>query len=362
VSAPSRTLGILGGGQLGRMIAEDSKKLGVRSICLDPTAGCPASQVCAEAITAPFSDLAAARRLLEKCDAITLEWENVPAELVAALEKEKPTHPSSAVLRTIQDRLTQKDFLKARGFPQTGYESAPSRRLGILKRRRHGYDGKGQMRIASPGDWDKAGELLKEPCVLEDVVDFEREISVVLARTPAGEIRPFPVAENVHKNGILHLSWAPAGIPEAVARQARELAGAVAEALGHVGVMAVELFLLKDGGLLVNEIAPRVHNSGHYTLGACATSQFEQHARAVLGLPLGDPAQKSPAVMLNLLGDLWKSGEPDWRKLEARGAAVHLYGKAKAAPGRKMGHATFLGPDLARLKAEAEAAFRELSR
>ena len=214
----------------------------------------------------------------------------------------------------------------------------------IVKRRRHGYDGKGQARFSSAEDAAKGADIFAAPCVWEKVVPFAKEVSVVLARARDGEIAVYPLAENLHRNGVLHATRAPAQVDAAAARRAEELARGLARTLGHVGVMAVEMFLLADGTLLVNEIAPRVHNSGHYTLGACATSQFEQHARAVGGLPLGRVAQAAPALMVNLLGDLWAGGEPDWALLRSiPGATLHLYGKASARAGRKMGHYVVVG-------------------
>lgn len=365
---PGATLGILGGGQLGRMIAVEARRMGYRTVCLDPTPDCPAAQVCDKAITAAF-DEKAALALADECDVVTLEWENVPAALVGAAASRKPVHPSASVLSTIQDRLVQREFLKKHRFPQTRFASVDSKaelasaaeRLGypcLLKRRRHGYDGKGQLKLESPRDLEKAGPLLEAPCVLEAWVRFSKEVSVVLARGQDGRTASFPLSENVHRAGILHTSRAPAAVSAALARRAEKVAAGVAKALGHVGVMAVELFVVA-GKLLVNEIAPRVHNSGHHTLGACATSQFEQHVRAVCGLPFGATDLLSPVVMVNLLGDLWKDGEPGWRAALSPRVKLHLYGKARPAPGRKMGHALILG-DPAKGVREAEALLRAL--
>ncbi len=367
---PGATLGILGGGQLGRMIAVEARRMGYRTVCLDPTPDCPAAQVCDEAITAPF-DAKAARALAAESDVVTLEWENVPAALVEAAAARAPVFPSSSVLSTIQDRLVQREFLKKRRLPQTAFAEVSSHaelflaaeKLGypcLLKRRRHGYDGKGQLKLRSPRDLETAGPMLEAPCVLEAWVPFSKEVSVILARGQSGETSAFPLAENVHRGGILHTTRAPAAVPARLARRAQRLAADIARALGHVGVMAVEMFVLRNGrGLLVNEIAPRVHNSGHFTLGACKTSQFEQHVRAVCGLPLGDARLLSPVVMVNLLGELWANGEP--RFFEALGAdmKLHLYGKAKPAPGRKMGHALILG-DPAKGLRRADALLRRL--
>jgi 5-(carboxyamino)imidazole ribonucleotide synthase len=259
------------------------------------------------------------------------------------------------VLRTIQDRLVQKQFLDRIGLPQAKWADASelSSALAvcgapsILKVRRAGYDGKGQFRIESEADATaQFAKLRGEPAVLEEVVRFVREISVVLARGEDGETRFFPIAENVHRKHILHTTRAPAPMPEAQAQRAREIAKKVADSLAHVGVMAVEMFELADDRLLVNEIAPRTHNSGHYTYGACATSQFEQHVRAICGLPLGDPRPLTGAVMVNLIGDLWSGGQPPWHHvLSNPQARLHLYGKDRAAPGRKMGHVLVLDDD-----------------
>lgn len=350
---PGGRLGILGGGQLGRMIALETRRLGIATAVFDPTPGGPAAQVCDEAVVAPFSDAAAAVALAKRCDAVTLEWENVPAELVEAVGASAPTFPSASVLRTIQDRLTQREFLASHGFPQTEFRKidtiADLRSFGfpaVLKTRRHGYDGKGQAVVKSEADLPKSEALLREakiPCIAERFVSFDKEVSVVLARGRDGSCAVYPIAENVHKDGILRETFAPARLPLELGRQAAVLALGIADKLGHVGVMAAEMFLAQ-GKLLVNELAPRVHNSGHYTLGACVTSQFEQHARAVCGLPLGDPAPLTQSLMINLLGDLWSNGEPRWEKVLARGdVKLHLYGKAKPAPGRKMGHLLVLG-------------------
>jgi 5-(carboxyamino)imidazole ribonucleotide synthase len=368
---PGATLGILGGGQLGRFLALAARGLGLRSIVLDPTQDCPASQAADKHVRAAFDDLAAAAALARESDVVTLEWELIPAETLRRIETEGPLHPSSRELSLLQDRLTQKRFLEKEGFPQTPFRAVEDASqleeaavaLGfpcLLKRRKAGYDGKGQKRLDAPGDFAAAGELLAAPCVLEAWTRFEKEISVILARGRDGAVAFYPVAENIHQDSVLRTTLAPARVPRRTARRAQALAGRLAEALGHVGVMTVEFFLMPEGSLLVNEIAPRVHNSGHYTLGACATSQFEQHVRAVAGLPLGDPAQKTPAVMVNLLGELWAKGEPDWRKLEEPGVTLHLYGKKKAAPGRKMGHFLVLDADQERALARAGALLRRL--
>jgi 5-(carboxyamino)imidazole ribonucleotide synthase len=315
-----------------------------------------------------LSDPASVKDIAALSDVLTLEWENIPVEVLEAAAASKTLHPKPSVLGTIQDRLTQRDFLKKHGLPQTQYgEAAPGKDdypfPVIIKRRRLGYDGKGQCVVDTPADLPKAADVLKAPCIWEKKVPFIKEISVILARTADGDMRAFPIAENVHRGGILHTSFSPATIPTAVAGTAERLARSACQALGHVGVMGVEMFLLKDDSLLINELAPRVHNSGHYTLGGCVTSQFEQHARAVLGLPLGDVSPKGPAVMVNLLGELWAGGEPRWDALKGvPGLTLHLYGKASARPGRKMGHYTVVGAAAAAELAAADARLAALRR
>lgn len=365
MSVPSAaTLGILGGGQLGRLIGIEAKRLGYRTIVLDPTPSSPAGQVCDEQIIAEVADETSAMELARRSDILTLEWELIPAPVLEKVRALKPVFPGPEVLAVVQDRLVQREWLKKRGFPQTSFIKVDGPQdiavfPSILKRRRHGYDGKGQARLNCREDVPPG--LLDAPCLLEGFVAFEKEISVILARTKNGEMSAFPVAENVHKNGILHTTVAPARIGGDIARRAEELACDVAEALGHVGVLCVEMFIHSGGRLLINEIAPRVHNSGHYTLGACETSQFEQHVRAVCGLELGSTRQLCPAVMVNLLGDLWAGGEPRWQRLAQHpSVTLHLYGKTKAAPGRKMGHLLILGQKPEKALALADGLLAEL--
>ena len=364
---PGATVGVLGGGQLGRMMAIEARRMGYRVVVLDPSPRCPTAQVADGVVVGALDDLESARHLARQVDVITLDTEHVPADLLAELEKLVPVRPGSSVLRTINDRQIQKQFLDRLGLPQAHW--APSTtppelevalaRLGrpaIVKVRRAGYDGKGQVRVDETGD--AAAELAKlrgEPSVAEELVRFKREISVVLARGLTGELKIYPIAENVHRRHILHTTRAPAPMKPAMKVRAEEIAISVAEALDHVGVMAVEMFELVDGRLLVNEIAPRTHNSGHYTWGACVTSQFEQHIRAVCGLPLGDPRPTTGAVMVNLIGDLWRTGQPPWgHVLERPEARLHLYGKDAPAPGRKMGHVLLLDDDTDRALVTAD--------
>jgi 5-(carboxyamino)imidazole ribonucleotide synthase len=370
---PGATIGVLGGGQLGRMMALAARRMGYRIVVLDPSARCPTAQVSDGVVVGALDDVAAARELAKQADVVTLDTEHVAPELLAELERITPVRPSASVLRTINDRQIQKQFLDRIGMPQAAWAPASDAgelaaalakvgRPAIVKVRRAGYDGKGQVRIEP--DADPAAETAKlrgAPAVAEELVRFAREISVILARGLGGEIRIYPIAENVHRRHILHTTRAPAPISDEQRARAEQIAVAIAEQLGHVGVIAVELFELPDGRLLVNEIAPRTHNSGHYTYGACATSQFEQHVRAVCGLPLGDPRPLSGAVMVNLIGDLWQAGPPAWQAVLARpDARLHLYGKDAPAPGRKMGHVLLLDDDTDRALGAAEMIISEL--
>ena len=369
--APGATIGVLGGGQLGRMMAVVARQMGYRIIVLDPSPRCPTAQVSDGVVVGALDDLAAAKHLASQVDVITLDTEHVPADLLEALEPIAPVRPNAAVLRTIQDRLVQKQFLDRLGLPQAAWAPtddldaalAKVGRPAIFKVRRAGYDGKGQVRVERDGDpVAQLAKLRGEPAVAEALVGFTREISVILARGLDGQIQIYPIAENAHRRHILHTTRAPAPMPRARRSHAEAMAVAIAEALGHVGVMAVEMFELPDGRLLINEIAPRTHNSGHYTYGACATSQFEQHIRAVCGVPLGDPRPLTGAVMVNLIGDLWAQGAPAWAEVLARPEArLHLYGKDAPAPGRKMGHVVLLDDDTDRALATAESLIATLS-
>jgi len=351
------------------MLALEARRMGYRVVVLDPDAGCPTAQVADACVVGALDDAAAAARLARASDVVTLDTEHVPAEILVEIEKHRPVRPGSSVLATIQDRLRQKQFLAGAGLPQPpffAFHDEPTlvdavTRLGgnaVLKSRRAGYDGKGQARARSadeaPAAWAK---IRGAEAVVEAFVPFEKELSVVLARDLVGEILFYPLAENLHRHHILHATRVPAGVTPETERRAQEIAASIATALGHIGVMAVEMFLLPDGELWVNEIAPRTHNSGHFTFGACATSQFEQHTRAVCGLPLGDPRLFAPVVMVNLLGDLWgRDGQPPhWDRVLARSdCRLHLYGKARPAPGRKMGHLLVIGRDPLVALAEAD--------
>jgi len=365
---PGQTIGVLGGGQLGRMMALAARRMGYRIVVLDPNPRCPTAQVSDGVVVGALDDREAAVLLAKQVDVITLDTEHVPAEILDELERHAPVRPGASVLRTIQDRQTQKQFLDRLGIPQARWAPVGSDielagalarfgGRGIVKHRRAGYDGKGQMRVEAQGQLAQVAQWLRDtPAVMEEVVPFAREISAILARGISGEVRMYPIAENVHRRHILHTTRAPATLSDTSWRQVHDIANSIAEALGVVGVMAVEMFELESGALLVNEIAPRTHNSGHFTWGACATSQFEQHVRAICGLRLGDPRPLSGAVMVNLIGDLWTHGvPPSWRTvLDRPEAHLHLYGKDGAAPGRKMGHVLLVDDDTDRALATAE--------
>jgi len=371
---PGGTIGVLGGGQLGRMLAMEGRRMGYRVGVLDAMAKGPAAQVADFAVQSEFSNIERVLDFIAQVDVVTVETELVPWDVLAEIEKSKPTRPSSFVLALVQDRLVQRQYLQEHHFPQTPFASIKKggdlphaaqhvEFPAILKTCRSGYDGKGQVRVASDKQLKDAWKELDEvPAVLETVVSFKSELSVVLARNLQGDIQIYPLAENVHRQNILHTTRVPAQVADTVRLRAGELGVALAEALEYCGIMAVELFLLEDDRLLINEIAPRPHNSGHFTFGACVTSQFEQHLRAICGLPLGDCTLLSPVVMMNLLGDLWENGPPNWDGLLAHpGVRLHLYGKDHPKPGRKMGHFLLLEKNSDRLLNEAEALLRGLT-
>jgi 5-(carboxyamino)imidazole ribonucleotide synthase len=371
---PGSTIGVLGGGQLGRMMALAARRMGYRIVVLDPSPRCPTAQVADGVVIGALDDIVAAQHLAAQVDVITLDTEHVPADLLATLHDIVPVRPHPSVLRTIQDRLVQKQFLQSLGLHQAQWAQVSNREdlkaalimLGghaIVKVRRAGYDGKGQVRI-SPADQanDKLATLRGEPAVAEQIVDFSRELSVVMARSVTGETAIYPIAENAHRHHVLHTTRAPAPMSTPQMHAAHQIALQIATALNYVGVLAVEMFECVDGTLLVNEIAPRTHNSGHFTYGACATSQFEQHVRAICGLPLGSARGLCGAVMLNLLGDLWKKGHPRWQHvLRYPQARLHLYGKAAPAPGRKMGHVLMLDNDTDQALADCDEMMAHLT-
>jgi 5-(carboxyamino)imidazole ribonucleotide synthase len=353
---PGSIVGILGGGQLGRMLALAAARLGLKThIYSDEPHAPPASDVAAFTTVGSFEDEAALGAFAASVDVVTCEFENVPARALEIAAGNAPVFPSAKSFATAQDRLVEKDFLRGLAIPATNYAKVDDevslrdalhrvKAPAILKTRRFGYDGKGQALIR---DAKEAPQALKElrgaPALLEGLISFEREVSVIVVRGQDGELRFYDPIENVHENGILAVSRVPARIDAGCAYEAKEIAAKVAEALGHVGVLCVEMFERGSlsPALLVNEIAPRVHNSGHWTIDACLTSQFENHIRAIAGWPLGGTERHSDAVMTNLIG----ADSDRWRVLAAEaGVALHLYGKKEARPGRKMGHITRLFP------------------
>lgn len=354
-------LGCLGGGQLGRMFVHAAQAMGYKVLVLDPDATGPAAQAADDVIVAAYDNMDAVAAFGKRVVAVTTEFENVPAASLEALAAMVPTRPGAAAVRIAQDRRKEKRFFAEHGLPVGKFaviERAEDLRdasahlfPGILKTATLGYDGKGQQRVTSSTQALLAWMSMKQaPCVLEAMIPFEREISVLVARSATGEVRVWPVQENQHVNGILDLTIVPARLEAAVLDQAQILARKLVEALDYVGVLCMEIFVTADG-LLLNEIAPRPHNSGHYTIEACQTSQFEQQVRALIGAPLGDPSLVQPAVMVNVLGDVWFDAltpmQPAWNEVLALpGAHVHLYGKAEARKARKMGHVTCVAATL----------------
>ena len=370
---PGSAIGVLGSGQLGRMFAIAARRMGYRVHTLSPDQDTPTGQVADLEINAPYEDLDTIAKFASGVSVVTFEFENVPANTAAAAARCAPVRPAGHILHTTQHRLREKNFLSNAGLPLTPFRRVASlpelvraaAELGlpaILKTADFGYDGKGQHRISSPADFEAAWKTVaRSESVLEAFVDFEREISVVAARGADGAFIHYGAIENEHRNGILNVSLAPARVADSVARQAVDIARTVLEKLDVVGVLCLEFFVTKDGRLLINELAPRPHNSGHFTFDANVTSQFEQQLRAVCGLPLGSPAQLSPAAMVNLLGDIWGTAEPDWVAATAvPNVKLHLYGKLVPRPGRKMGHLNALAPTVDEALRDANQAFRAL--
>lgn len=359
---PGSTVGVLGGGQLGRMFVLRARTMGYRTVVLDPDDRSPAGGAADLHLRAPYTDPAALERLAAECAAVTTEFENVPAEALERLARVCRVRPPVEAVAVAQDRISEKQFLERAGFPTASFR--PVRDAGeldaalrevalpaLLKTSRLGYDGKGQALVERAADAAGAFRALGGvPCVLEERLALETEVSVVLTRGDDGAVAAFPVGENRHRDGILETTVVPARIAGATLDEAGELACRVAAALDYVGVLAVELFVANGGRLYVNELAPRPHNSGHYTLDACSVDQFEQQLRALCGLPLAEPRLLTPVAMINLLGDLWSGGTPRWAEaLRRPGVKLHLYGKAEPRPGRKMGHLNCLAdsPDRA---------------
>ena len=356
---PGSTIGIFGGGQLGRMLALAARAMDYRTVSLDPAEDCPASQVCDDHIAAPYDDLDAASELAERSDVVTYEFENVDATAVEHIAKTTEVIPSPSVLKLTQDRELENAAISDLGIgvpefrivTSQGAAESAGRDIGfpvVMKTTRWGYDGKGQGVAHSPDEATRLFAELSEngrgsKVIVERMIDFEMEISVICARDRNGEMRTFPASENVHTNGILDLSIVPARTSSNTISKAEEVARRIAEGFGVVGLIAVEMFVTRDGDVLVNETAPRPHNSGHYSIEACDTSQFEQLARIAAGMPMGETTLLTPCAMANLLGDVWvdSGGRPNWSSaLSVPGSHLHLYGKSDARVGRKMGHIT----------------------
>ena len=356
VIAPGAALGVLGGGQLGRMFAIAARRMGYRVHTFSPDDDSPAGQVADLEVTATYEDLEALRTFARGVEVVTFEFENVPIEAIDAVEALAPVRPSGVALHTAQQRAREKTFLADRGVPTAPFAAAATldelwdavARVGtpaVIKTAAFGYDGKGQHKVATPADvehiWTAIGH---QPAVVEKFINLQAEISIVAARGVDGEMAAFPPFENRHRNHILDLTTVPAAVPPAVGTRAVEITRTILEELQYVGVLCVEFFVSTDGELLVNELAPRPHNSGHLTFDAATTSQFEQQVRAICGLPLGAPDIPRPAAMANLLGDLWVDGEPNWAAAcRFTDVKLHLYGKSSPRPGRKMGHLTAVG-------------------
>ena len=356
---PNATLGVLGGGQLGRMFTLAAYSMGYRVVVLDPDPHSPAGLIADQHIKANYRDHAALQMLGDECAAVTTEFENVPAESLEYLEKFCAVRPNPEAVRIAQDRIREKTFVQDHGLATAAFAAiyedadivaaietltAPL----LMKTASLGYDGKGQVQVNTLAEARSAFEQLgNAACVLEEMVDLEREISVILARSINGQTSVYPVGENRHVNGILDTTIVPATIDATLGEQAIDMATRLADTMDYCGILAVEFFCTRQDELLINELATRPHNSGHYTVDACTTSQFEQQVRMMCGLPPADTQMLSPVVMTNLLGDIWKDGEPDWRQvLNEPQAHLHLYGKKEARPGRKMGHINCLAADV----------------
>ncbi|MDZ4816932.1 MAG: 5-(carboxyamino)imidazole ribonucleotide synthase [Verrucomicrobiota bacterium] len=372
VILPGKTIGMVGGGQLGRMVGLAARHMGYGFVVFSPESGSPAGQIADQEFVGSFDDLILFAQFAEAVDVVTFEFENIPCRSMQLLESLKSVHPSSHILETTQHRLREKTFLREAGIPVARFFAVNSIEEletaaasigfnGVLKTAAFGYDGKGQCRIKSKSDLTAAWAVNKGvPCVLEEWVSFKKEISVMVARNALGEVAVYPAVENIHVDHILHMSISPARIDPAFMIAASELAVKIADKLKLVGILGVEMFYLDNGSLVVNELAPRTHNSGHHTIEASITSQFEQQIRAVCGLPLGPTYSVSPAVMVNILGDAWSDGVPPWdRILTDFPASLHLYGKSEPRPKRKMGHLTFTGSSQETLTLQAESVARK---
>lgn len=355
---PGAMLGVLGGGQLGRMFVHAAQAMGYRVTVLDPDPTAPAGAAADRHLCAAYDDPAALDDLATTCAAVTTEFENVPADSMRQLARQVRVAPSAEAVAIAQDRINEKHFIRDAGLDVVPFavlrsaaditaEACSGCLPGILKTARFGYDGKGQVRAQTLDEVHAAfADLKGVECILEKRVELACEVSVVLARTDDGTVRCFPVGENQHKGGILDLTIVPARVTPTIAATAIDMATRLATALGYIGTLGVEMFVLRGGEVLINEIAPRPHNSGHFTQDATVCSQFDQQVRAMCGLPLGDPSLMSPVAMLNVMGDMWAAGTPDWAAVMAHdGARLHLYGKREARPARKMGHINVLASD-----------------
>lgn len=375
---PGSTLGMLGGGQLGRMFTIAARNMGYKVIVLEPDSKSPAGQLADKHIIANYDDETALLEMIEKCDVITTEFENIPAHILDRLAQDVLVHPSAKAVEKSQDRIIEKAFILSCGLLPVPYGvinttsdiATAIKDLyfpAILKTARFGYDGKGQQTINNKEDVELAfKEIGQVSCVLEQRIDLDCEISVVLGRNQNGESHCFPISENIHKEGILYQSMCPANVDENIITAAQAAAKRIADKLEYVGILAVEFFVTKKGELLVNEMAPRTHNSGHFTIDACITSQFEQQVRVICGLSFGDSKLLSPIVMTNLLGDIWmsktnKASQPKWENLlQENTSKLHLYGKAEARIGRKMGHFCTLAESTKEAQQQANIIFEQL--
>ena len=372
---PGATLGMLGGGQLGRMFVHAATSMGYRVIVLDPNSSSPAGEIAHLHLQAKYDDTHSLKALAQECSVITTEFENVPAEVFEHLEKTCLVSPNARALELAQDRIKEKQFAQSLDIPPTPFYAVSSTQdiehafsdissPMILKTTRLGYDGKGQAVVNTAQECiDQWNKLDNVECVLEKKIALKSEVSVVLARSTTKELSFFPVAENVHRDGILFTSTVPAKVSEAIQNLAKSHAQKIAEDLDYCGILAVEFFIDDDGSLFFNEMAPRTHNSGHYTMDACYTSQFEQQVRAVCGLPLGDTKAHSAVTMVNVLGDLWNAQDeqPDWSRILTNNVKLHLYGKHQARVGRKMGHFNYLAEQGVDTFANAKKSFLTLS-
>jgi len=370
---PGATLGMLGGGQLGRMFTTAAQTMGYKVVVLDPDTHSPAGIIADQHICAKYTDETALNQLAQLCDAITTEFENIPASTLSFLEAQTIVHPSSKALASTQNRIVEKQFISDLDIAVAPFAAIRSHDdidaikqtftfPAILKLANFGYDGKGQVVCQTIDDVYSAFDSLDQAeCVLEQRINLDREISTVLARSQDGKISFFPVAENVHVNGILHSTTVPSTVTESLRSRAIEMASTIADGLNYVGTMAVEFFISKEGDVIANEIAPRPHNSGHYTVDACPTSQFEQQVRMLCGLPAGNSDLISPVVMINLLGDVWGQSSPHWQHLlQQPKIKLHLYGKKEARAGRKMGHFNVLADNTENAAQLAETVFQQI--